>query len=176
MAYVLTGHILAGPFADKAGEFCGNYHPDRLSEQPTMSRQQRMNRGVLRGRLARQFPPIETHSAPEATFDPTRHLLGLPHATAGQTVKELWEAGWRGKYLIADDDAYRGVSGFSSGVPNANVIGTCDGHIILLAVGPDGRYKAADRDDNARCPWIRELVKTPKDLAEPDVNLLLEQS
>ncbi len=165
MAYVLTGHEKEGPFPNNAGEFCGNYHPAARPDEATVSRSERaVERRALSRRILRQFPRIQVLN-PAATFDPARQRLGLPHATGRHSVQELYNAGWRGKYLINDDNPNRLITSTS---PR----GILDGHIITVVPGPNGHWVAANPDDSVRCPWIKDLAKTPADLAEPDVSLI----
>jgi len=131
MAYVLTGHPGAGPFPHLKDEYCGNYHPTRVTDCMGTS-----------------------------YFDPAKHRLGLPKSTkAGETVQELYEQGWRGRYLLQDQDPSLGLTPSTSR-------GILDGHVIIVRATEVG-FEAIDADLGALHPWIKNLEKGPEALREP---------
>jgi hypothetical protein len=76
MAYILTGHPHAGPFAHKAGEFVGNYRP-----------------GEKDGASGCFDPKKHSLGRPRPT-------------QPGETVGALLRKGWKGKYLLEESDPW----------------------------------------------------------------------
>ncbi len=101
-------------------------------------------------------PTLVTDSIGTQYFD----RLGLPKSTkAGETVKQLYEQGWRGRYLLQDQDPSLALTPSTSR-------GILDGQVIIVRATDVG-FEAIDTEQGARHPWIKELNKGPEALREP---------
>ena len=74
MAHMDTGAAPGGPYPDKAGEYCGNHHPDKN--------------------------PRQTQIRAESYY--TRMRFGRPHACKEGSEEEMEDRGWVGLYLKED--------------------------------------------------------------------------
>lgn len=84
MAYILTGHMQAGPFPHKKGEFVGNYRA-----------------GSQDGASGWYDPTLHRLGRPRPV-------------NADSTVAAMVDDGWQGKYLLADQDPWRDITPVTS--------------------------------------------------------------
>lgn len=82
MAYMTDGK---GPYPNKAGEYCGNYHPDNLNGFEILMKDETPQQAA--GRQKEYL---------------ARMRFGRPHATVAYTTKQLKIMGYVGLYLKED--------------------------------------------------------------------------
>lgn len=140
MAYILSGHLQAGPFPHKEGEFVGNYRKDEKDGATGWF-------DPKRHRLGRPRP-----------------------AQPGQIVSKLEADGWQGKYLLEDDNAQRGITPFfNNRLLDGRVVlveqSVADGSPRWVAVNPQDEDIV-----NKWYTELKRAGREPNNLSEPDAD------